>query len=395
MYQQELGQECRFKTGDIVRFVSNERPYRWGWKWDHYLNGYYGQRGAIGTVTQLFRIVPRDCIEYEVVADGDDVKDYQIVSEDDMREADIHEMETVEDEFFGKPAFQLGDAVSVAGDPNGIWIVREVIVVHIEETAKYMYEVCLPERDDKVCTHEESALEFLYHDSTWKDYFMELGKNNLPEWKGQLYNFAMLRRYKHYWRELKDVTLPIECLAYILAEYSIAGGITPVFLSRKNEREVRELFHLNRAELNNLVESIFQKIENRNICDIDPDFKKEVNDRRSLRFTDLELSILSEVDKRDITFGRHRDHFPVEMTDVQIMQAIKEAYETAGKIGNRKIEEKWFKRYRRDKETDPVKGHVLYEGMSKDGLIIRFWYNFDLDLIETAYPVISITEGGG
>lgn len=40
------------------------------------------------------------------------------------------------------------------------------------------------------------------------------------------------------------------------------------------------------------------------------------------------------------------------------------------------------------------KGHVLYEGMSKDGLIIRFWYNLGLNLIETAYPVISITEGG-
>lgn len=76
MYQQELEQKCRFKTGDIVRFVSNERSYYWGWKWDHYLNGYYDRRGGIGTVTQLFRIVPRDCIEYEVVADGDDVKDY-------------------------------------------------------------------------------------------------------------------------------------------------------------------------------------------------------------------------------------------------------------------------------------------------------------------------------
>lgn len=36
--------------------------------------------------------------------------------------------------------------------------------------------------------------------------------------------------------------------------------------------------------------------------------------------------------------------------------------------------------------VEPVDGRILYEGESKHGLTIRFWYNFDLGLIETAYP---------
>lgn len=49
----------------------------------------------------------------------------------------------------------------------------------------------------------------------------------------------------------------------------------------------------------------------------------------------------------------------------------------------------YITKYVLDEKTEPVNGSTLYEGYSpKYKLTIHFLYNFDLNLIETAYPVI-------
>ena len=122
--------------------------------------------------------------------------------------------------------------------------------------------------------------------------------------------------------------------------------------------------------------------------EIDPDYKKEINNKQKFRFTDLELALaISEIDKRDVIFGKFRKHFPVYMTNIEIMKSIREAYHTARKISRRRVKKSFVTRYVLHSKAEPVKGSALYEGKSKKGMTIQFRYNFDLGIIETAYPV--------
>lgn len=253
-----------------------------------------------------------------------------------------------------------------------------------------MYEVSPLDSDDQVCAYERDSLELLYHDSIWEEYFMEHMQNSLPKWRGELYNYDIFSKsddYRLVYEYCKDT--PPDRMEYILEEYSIESRIDTVLTPRKNIRMFEKIFHLNEKELYDIAYSIIKRIRDRNACDIDPDFKREVNDRIRFHFTESELMIVSEVDKRDVSLGKYRAHYPVEMTNLQIMQAVKEAYSTARRIGMRKVAKANFERYLCDtgNEPDPVKGSTLYEGVSKDGLVIRFWYNFDLNQIETAYPI--------
>ena len=120
------------------------------------------------------------------------------------------------------------------------------------------------------------------------------------------------------------------------------------------------------------------------------DYKMKFQDKGPFRFTDLELAIAAEADKRDVVFGRRRNHFPLEMSRAQMKQAIREAYSNAHKVGKRKIQKTYDVRHGYWDIEDTVKGASLYEGKSKTyGLVIRFWYNFGMDLIEIAYPVMG------
>lgn len=380
---------CKFEEGDIVRFKGGMYG---GWRDG---NWWYGGRGyAIGTVKGLWFIT--DCEEYMVVAEGDDDRDYYIVDDYNMKAININDIEADDEAVLGRPSFKIGDIVGVADDLDKMQAVREVIIVKTGEMPKYMYEVSPLDSDDQVCTYEEDSLELLYHDSIWEKYFTEHIQNILPEWRGELYNFDIFRGLDGYRlsREYCKDTLPPDRMEYILGEYSIESRIDAVLIPCKNLRIFEKLFKLGWKELSDTVFSILERIRNRNACDIDSDFKSEVSDKSRFRFTELELSIVSEIDKRDVSLGKYRYHYPVEMTYLQIMQAIKEAYSTARQIGMRKIVRPHFNtfsfnEYLLDKcdKINPVKGSALYEGVSEDGLVIRFWYNFDLDRIETAYPI--------
>ena len=134
--------------------------------------------------------------------------------------------------------------------------------------------------------------------------------------------------------------------------------------------------------------SITEKIDRLETNESEPDLKKETSNK--IRFTALELSLVAEINERDISNGGLNGHFPVNMTSLQIMKAVKEAYHAAYKIGSRRLQRVHDIRntgYDMGKVINSVKGRALYEGKAMNKLVIRFWYNFDLDLIEEAYPV--------
>ena len=135
------------------------------------------------------------------------------------------------------------------------------------------------------------------------------------------------------------------------------------------------LFRSSVNDLRYLELSVRRKINARNLNDTDLDSKNR-------KFTTLEYQFISEINKFD-----KKDIYPLDMTNLQIMGAIKEAYKSAHRAGNLKIK---FDTKDDSSLAAPDKGKRLYEGYSsKYNLIIQFWYNFDLGIIETAYPVTS------
>lgn len=364
-----------FEEGDIICFTG----------------GMY--EGAIGVVKGICS--DYDGMEYFVLIEGDeDNRDnYRTVYGDDI--GYVYHIEMEDEALPDKPAFQPGDVVNT---PDGIQAVREVIIEDTGEAAKYMYETSPLDLSGTVCRYGEASLEFQYHDTMWKEYFTESAQNDLPEWRGELYNFDELysERFYHgriyynscyYWGyEFNDMaddysndTLPPRIMKYILKEYTIDSRINAVLAPRKNAEEIGKILNLKSKELYDIRWSIMSKIHN---------LKKESGSMRKSRFPDSELAlVMSEIDKRDVIFGRARKHFPVYMTGTEIMKSIREAYHTARKISRRRIKKSFITRYVLDSKTEPVKGSALYEGESKNGLIIQFRYNFDLGIIETAYPV--------
>ena len=85
---------------------------------------------------------------------------------------------------------------------------------------------------------------------------------------------------------------------------------------------------------------------------------------------------------------KHNGHYPVYMTHYQIMHAIKEAYGTARKTSGRRMHTEPDKRNPKDGDILVNEGVAEYGGYSSTfDLTIRFMYNFDLNYIDTAFPV--------
>lgn len=360
-----------FENGEIVRFTDHSR-----------------YRGAMGTVKGICN--DYDGIEYYVLVDGDDdIYNYYVEHGDYLKWVSPEELEPDKLELSFKPAFQIGDVVNT---PNGIETVREIIITNISGTTEYIYETSPLDSDNKVNRYHITSLEFLYHDPIWEDYFVNLVQDSLPEWRGEIYN---LEAFIHYGFEdtifdnnYQNDTLPPDIMKYILEEYTVGGRINAVLASKKNRREIEKVLNIKPKQLDEISNSITIKIDDRNIGEIDLNYKKKISNKRKFQFTELELSAASEIDKLDSLLGQPRKHFPIEMTNSQIMKSIKEAYKTAQKISKRQVRNSYITKYVLYNKVEPVKGSTLYEGVSKNGLTIRFRYNFDYNVIETAYPVI-------
>lgn len=345
-------EDCRFKVGDVVIYDRDE---------------YYG--GIIGTICGVRNTYAfYDCIEYLMTVQDDD--NVIVVDEDHICLVTLKD--AIESNvIYEEPAFQIGDVVSYTND---IYVISDLLNMIDREDSKYLYQISSISSDGRIITCEGSALEYLYHDNVWKEYFTDTAHNGLPEWEDE--ENSNILHYKYY------ITLPSASVKHILSEYTIDGRSRAVYASNKNLREIRETFRtkfdIKERELAKITESLETKIYNRNREDIDPDFKSKVNDRSKFNFTEQELLLASEIDRLDSVFGFHREHYPVEMTEFQIMKSIKEAYHNAKRTGRTKI---------LAYEKDSIKGSGLFEGVAKNGLRIQFWYNFDQSIIETAYPI--------
>ena len=299
--------------------------------------------------------------------------------------------------------FKVGDMITL-DNPSEMYVVKECIEIHADDGIRYVYDVMLPSLSDSAIRCNESEMIYQWYDSNMADYFNESVRNGLPPWRGNLYNYDMFYIRSSDDRKIgldesliKDYnndTIPPDYMHHILESHSIYYRIDDV-LSKSSRREsnrgeIMNRLGISKIDVRNLELSIKSKIEGRNSADIDESLKRDIGESKHRKFTDLEFRFMSEIDLLDKKYKegeeRFKDHYPVEMTNLQIMEAIRDAYGNARKIKARVLQVNKDKRT--GKKTDPVEGQQLYEGYSRmHDLVIQFWYNFDLDLIETAYPI--------
>ena len=302
-----------------------------------------------------------------------------------------------------KSKFKVGDVVNVEDDPNRVYVVNESIFVDDGENTRYMYEVSSVYGDeDDIITCEESSLTFQYHDLSYEEYFTEGTriKNDLPDWRGELYNFYSA--YTDYESRGEDDfdngfvndhwndTIPVHFMRHIIEGHSVYGAIKEVTdgsCISNTSKKIKENLGIEKDDFILLRKSIMRKINLKNLTDIDPKYKKKYN--RNGAFTNEEKKFIAQAEKLHLDGGgKPATHYKIDMTNLQIMKAIKEAYENAHKVGERSL--KQDKDLRTGDLPQPMKGYRKYEGYSpKYDTTICFLYNFDMDLITTAYPKID------
>lgn len=227
----------------------------------------------------------------------------------------------------------------------------------------------------------------------------ELINNSLPKWKGELFNYYtcldVVYYYDYYdmgWKYNAvsgyiDCTIPPQYMHYICTTHHLCNKIHAILAVHGNGSVIMKKLNIDENAVRKIIGSISDKIYIRNMQESGNDEYADKN----YKFNKMELSLLSLIDKLDNPVDSAGDYFPIEMTYLEIMKAVREAYGTARKISERKLQRVRDKRilYPMHNEdiAEPAEGRILYEGESKHGLTIRFWYNFDLNLIEDAYPV--------
>lgn len=346
-------------------------------------------------------------IDDESTSEPEKDPEFDLYEENDL--LDMH----LDDE----PKFKVGDIVKA---DDVLYVISDTMYVeYVKDNriySNYSYE-CTPldSINDVAETYhvlsessqykliDESALIFQYHDKQWEEYFAESVRNGLPAWRGKLYNFYMFYNnfeshtgldYK-YMEEYNDDTIPPMFMRHILAEHSIYCRIDKVLESPENVRKIEKRLNIDKYDMEKLINSIKSKINTRNFRGTD---KASINVKpNKFDFTGDEMNLVAEIDKLDVVVKNGQrlieDHYPIDMSNWQIMDAIKEAYlnasKTSGIIMQGVRDRRGDTEYSNTgKQIDPVKGKRTYQGESrKYNLIIEIWYNFDLNLIESAYPL--------
>ena len=302
--------------------------------------------------------------------------------------------------------FKVGDVVNITDDPNRVYVVNESVLIDTGDTTRYVYEVSPMYNVDKIVhTCEESSLILQYHDVTWEQCFTESFRHrSLPPWRGELYNFytCYVNIDKHTVldkatvSEYENHTIPPRRMEHILKSHSIYERMSIVVLNsgnprRKNNRmQIAKNLNIDDSEIDYIVDAIQDKINARNKNDLNPK-NLERADKRNPDFSDKEYQFIDEIDRLDLSKGKMKDYFPAHMTNLQIMDAIKEVYTSKELI---RIDDKQIcvsKGAKNDEEEDldaSKLGKTHYRGHSdRYGFDIEFLYNFDYDFIETAYPL--------
>ena len=294
-----------------------------------------------------------------------------------------------------KSDLKVGDIVTFRRGPIGQFVVSSIIEMgYGEELWHYeLIPIYNGELDSEVCcTCGRLLLELQYHDTNWEEYFTEgTCQNGLPAWRGELYNFMKLPETSYSLYD--NDTLPTDKMKHILDKHSIYRRLESLVTSSKKNKEgisrggtdqlILTKMNRSESELIEIKKRIMLKIRYYNGIIPKSDLPKH---NTSFDFEEQKLiSIIGDYDKNVIIEdekNERKDHYPPYMSDYAIMNAIKEAYDNAEKIEERS--------HGKTRAANP-EGVILFQGTSKDGLNIQFYYDFDYDEITTAYPVFVDT----
>lgn len=284
------------------------------------------------------------------------------------------------------PAYRIGDVVTIPeSSSKRIYVIRESI--DYGPSIGIAYEIFRPDNTERIVQFAESALEFQYHDVSWEYELTEGTRmgNGLTSWRGRLYNFYMFYdrpdrhgkldkdQMKEYW----DSTIPPEFMEHILKSHSVWDRMDVVFNSSENKHKLMSIFKMDDNQLQDIRDDIRDKITTINMNDVKPNAHGKVMD-----FTKEELAFIDQV----LMLDDVKDHYPVQMSYLNIMRAIKEAYECAYKTNDKiKMQPSLDRRTGETKRS--VRGQRKYRGESKNGMLIEFWYDLDLKVIMSAYPI--------
>lgn len=350
-----------------------------------------------------------------IIENGDTVQGYTMNAlqfelinhaEDEKNETGYYS-EAAHEMLSKKPIYRPGDVIHVKNDMGGIFYVIEesTLVEHNIRGGLYpVYQYTINLLDDGtghfkpdrgMC--EEGDIEFQYHDKQWEEYFTEAAGYSLPKWRGNFYNyFALCKEIgyedddldKKFCEDYNNDTIPPACMQHILKDHSIFARIDTVINNNK-KNIMNSMGITNPAEISEIARSIKRKFKYRNRTGAEGILTAVELTQGNENYTPKELALVDEIDALDKdSKGQIQDHYPVKMTHVQIMEAIKEAYENARKSGGRCMSSEPDKRHPEEGDITPIKGVGEYEGESPThGLTIRILYNHDLNYIDTAFPL--------
>lgn len=284
----------------------------------------------------------------------------------------------IEDVCPAKPKFEVGDVVTIPeASPDKTYVIKEAI--DFGPSTGIVYEMFAPDNTERIIQFAESGLEFQYHDTSWEYYLNESVRNELPAWRGNIYNAYDiyepndLRYGEKYDIYHHDDTLPLHRMVHILTDHAIYHRINDLFSQNGdgNKDGTRDMV---RNKMGNIKMDKFDKIVRSIQSKI-----IENNQGKSVNFTEDEwkfYAAFSAIDRKDL--------WRMDMTNKDIMRAIKDAYEDANK---ERVCRQIDTRNNGHGLPAPDKGKIIYRGESKKHGTIEFWYNLDLGIIETAYPI--------
>lgn len=359
------------------------------------------EKSSNNSTKYSYLIFDKNSNKYFIESEGF-IKLIKRISPEDERRSSKMVREIAESSGY-KNDIKVGDVVTFrSGLPIGQYAISSIIEMGYGEELHH-YEL-IPINNGSLSTDESCIcgrllLEFQYHDTQWEEYITESVGNGLPPWRGDLYNFFMfyidpdainLEKGDVLDSELvkkyKDHTLPPIRMMHIMKAHTIFGRSKVVLDSEDNRKIIAKNLDIEMRDLLYMMMKFNDKIKARNLNDVGPDFRSKIDIKSIPNFTKQEREFARQIDALDKSKGHMKDHYPYELTNLQIMEAIKEAYKNARKIGSKKIN---ISNNPTDMDPDaPYIGKQLYEGYSKKyDLVIQFWYNFDYNFIESAWPV--------
>lgn len=390
--QEILSRRPLFKAGDIVTIKNDMGPVEYVIKEskrvDKIINGgiypvYQYQMVIVdGANVDRFHEDVCMCEEYDLV-----LKEHNTIFEKYFTEGIEFESSVK------KPMYEIGDIVSINDESiSNSYVIAEIYEYDRGIGIRYEYGLVPIDNTDDGRRIKESNLLLLYHDKTWEAFYegTNIG-NGLVKWIGKLYNFCMFydnlsthgdlnkESMKEYWNN----TIPPEFMEHILESHSLWDRIDVVLDNPSKKKKLMDMFGMDNKQLNDTRDHIRKKINANNMNDLNMErHGKVLYKEKEYEFTDEENEFIRETLKLD----KVKDHFPKYMTYLQIMRSIKEAYENAHKINDHTVMQPSLDR-RTGETKQPKNGQRKYRGESKNGLLIEFWYDFDLKVITSAYPL--------